>query len=89
MRGDWPGFLFPELRQSRKVKVRIVRNNACTALKGQLLELRRDDDTGRSGLLQMGLVFGVTEETQVTRTRCFERGQLRNGSLWTAVKAAA
>lgn len=71
MRRDWPGFLFPKLRQSCKVKVRIVRNNACTALKGQFLELRCDDDTGRLGLLQMGLVFGVTEETQVTRTRRF------------------
>ena len=71
MRRDWPGFLFPKLRQSCKVKVWIVRNNACTALKGQFLELRCDDDTGRLGLLQMGLVFGVTEETQVTRTRRF------------------
>ena len=71
MRGGWPGFLLPKLRQARKIKVRIVRNNACTPLKRQVLELRCDDDTGRLGLLQMALVFGVTEETQVTRTRCF------------------
>jgi hypothetical protein len=77
--------LFPKLRQSGKVMVRVIRLDASTSGNSEGGKLRRHNHASGLRLGQKRLVLRVTEKTQVLRSRSFERGKSFNADLWAAV----
>ena len=66
---------FPELRQSREIKVGVVRQDRCTAGLDLRLKIRMNNDATCRTLGQLGLVTCVAEETDLVCVRGLKRGQ--------------
>ena len=79
----------PQLGQSGKVMVGVGCNDTSATALGGRCQSWRHNHTGCSGAEQLGLVFGMTEKTQIFGTGRPQRCQAINPGLGVAMQVTA